>query len=130
MTFDLANLAGLTEAQEAGTDLELKHPATGKPLDIVLRVVSYESERCKRVRRVAMDRALKSQGRRQVTAYEIEESTRDLVASAIVGWSGMEYQGAALDCTPENVKRILTEFPWIGEQVDAVAQDRAAFFRG
>lgn len=130
MTFDLANLDTLSTAQEEGVDVELRHPVTNEPLGVTVRVASYESERVRRVKRRITDRALKAtQGRRQTTAEDLERSTREMVAAAVISWSGLVYRGETLDCTPANVLRVLEEQPWIGEQIDAVAQDRAAFFR-
>ncbi len=35
---DLAELDKLNESQEAGVDVQIKHPATGEPLGIAVRV--------------------------------------------------------------------------------------------
>lgn len=129
MSFDLGEFDALTRAQQEGVEMELKHPTTGEGLGVVLRVASYESQRVKDAGRHQFDKALKAQTRgRAPTSKELEEVAHEKIVAAILDWRGMVLHGEDLPCTRENARRVVTEFPWVGEQVDAFAQDRSAFF--
>lgn len=131
MSFDISNLDGFTAALEDGTDVELKHPATDKPLGIVLRIVSYDSDRVRSVQRRQTDAAMRLRARNKApTSDMLETNGREIMAASVVSWTGMEMDGQTLECTRDNVLAVLKRFPWVGEQIDAVGGDRAAFFRG
>lgn len=131
MGFDLSSLDGAARKQEDGVPVEIKHPATSEPLGITITVASYESERVKAVARQMGNKALvqqKRSPRKPETIEALEERTIEIAAAAIVGWEGVELDGKALPFTRENARTILERFPFIAEQIDAVAADRAAFF--
>ncbi|MFV1944143.1 hypothetical protein VPH49_25475 [Pseudomonas luteola] len=48
-------------------------------------------------------------------------------AALVLGWNRMILNGEDLPFTPENVKRVLTDYPFIREQVIAFAANRANF---
>lgn len=115
--------------QGEGTDVIIKHFDTGLPIGLTIRVVGYESERVKRVRRKIANEALKKQ-RKVTRAEDIEDRSNAVLAAAVVAWKwddGVTLDGKVPECTYENAKALFARFEWIGEQVDAVAGDRSAF---
>lgn len=132
MGFDLSSLDAAVAKQEDGIRVEIKHPATGEPLGMIFTVASYDSERVKAVARSLGNKVLVSQKRnprRTDTVEAMEDRTFAIAVAAVVGWEGVDLDGKALPCTPDNVRMVLERYPAIAEQVDAAASDRAAFFQ-
>lgn len=131
MGFDLSTLDTGSQRQEDGVPVEIKHPVTGQGLGITVTVASYESERVKAVARAMGNKALlqqKRNPRKADTVEAVEERTLEIAIAAIVGWDGVELEGKKLPFTRENARTVLERYPFIAEQIDAVAADRAAFF--
>lgn len=130
MAFDLSTLEPGRQKQEDGVSVRIKLP-DGTDSDIVLTVASYESERVKRTAREIGNKALleqKRNPRKGESVEAIEDRTFAIAISSIVGWEGIEMDGKPLPFTRENVRMVLEKFPFIAEQVDAAASDRALFF--
>ncbi|MFP1634085.1 hypothetical protein ACLB6G_20335 [Zhengella sp. ZM62] len=131
MGFDLSAFDEGKKKQEEGIPVPIKHPATGEETGIVITVASYESERVKAVAREIANRALadqKKNSRKVDTVEAIEDRTFAIALASIVGWSGLEKDGKELPFTRDNARMILEAYPFIAEQIDAAAQDRALFF--
>ena len=61
---------------------------------------------------------------------DIEEAEATLVDSAVVRiitWRGLEEDGAVVEPTPENFKRIMTELDWVRSQVIEESDNAANF---
>jgi hypothetical protein len=124
--FDLSSLDGLTEAQERGVDVEIMHPATNKPLGIVIRVSGPDSKHSKVGRSKVINDRLN--GKVKVTdADRVEYDNLTTAAHAVMSWSGVIIAGKSIDLSIENAMMVFTRFPWIFEQVFAVCNDRAKF---
>jgi hypothetical protein len=98
---------------------------------MVITVASYESERVKRIAREIGNKALieqKRNPRKGDSVEAIEERTFAIAIASIVDWSGLEMDGKPLECTRDNIRMVLEKFPFIAEQIDAAAGDRALFF--
>jgi len=129
---DLSKFAGLSEGFDKGVEIEILHPMTSKPTGLKVSVASYKSERVKRVERRIANQALREQARnpkRIRTVEEHEEKADEIIASAVVSWSGFEMKGKPLECTPENVLSVLqnTDLFFIKDQIDKAADDVTAF---
>lgn len=116
------------------TAVEILHPASGAPVGITVTVASMDSERARAVektQRNARIQKLTRGGRRNaaLTADELEKDGLDLLVHCTVSWDGVTENGQALECTPENVRRVYTSYPWLREQVDQAVADRANFFK-
>jgi len=63
-------------------------------------------------------------------AVELTGQERNIVVNgwAIVGWHGIEDNGADIPVTDENVKAVLTAAPWIYDQVSIGLNNRDALF--
>jgi hypothetical protein len=103
--------------------------ADGEPSTIT--VVGSESARYKRAKHAQYRRMTKRvrSGRGEATPEELEQDAVDLVAAAVIGFSGWEDGTTPLPFTPENVKMLLG-FDHIMEQVQAGIHRHASFFEG
>lgn len=134
MAFDLTAFEGTAKAFEEGVDVPIKHPVTGEPLGLTIRVASYQSERVRKVQRKMANAALREQRRnpkKATTSEEIEERSREVIGAAIIDWKGFEKAGKPYPCTPENVAAVLSnpDLWFIGDQVDKAADDQSAFMK-
>ncbi len=116
---------------EDAFDLEILHPVTGEKTGLVIQVVSYRSERVKRVQRKLGNAAIregKKNPKKVGTVEEIEERTNEIVAASIIGWN-MTRGGQAVPCTPEEIVKIVSDprYFFIAEQVDKAADEDANF---
>ena len=129
---DLAKFDGLARSFDEGTVVEIRHPVTGEKTDLTVTVASYQSERVKKLQRKMANAAMREQRRnpkKAATVEEVEEKAHDLMVAAVIGWSGFERDGKPLECTPENVRAVLTnpDLYFIAEQIDKAAEDAQAF---
>lgn len=129
---DLSKFTGLSNAFEDGIEVEITHPVTSKPLGLTVRVASFNSERVKAVQRRIANRSLKDNKRnpkKSATVEELEEASNEILASAVIGWTGFELKGKPLECTRENVLSVLNnpDLWFIRDQIDKAADDVTAF---
>lgn len=126
---DLANLDAIVKNQEEGIDLPVKHPVTGEPIGITLRVLGYESDKVRSLQRRQINQRLKNQ-RKRLTAEEIEGNGRAVQVAAVVGWSfadGVTLDGSVPEFNEKGVEALLKRFPFIARQIDEIADDASAF---
>lgn len=132
MSFDLAKFEKeLSFDFEQAFPLEIRHPITGDKTGLLVEIVSYRSERVKRVQRRLANAAIrenKKNPKKVGTVEEVEERTNEIVAASIVSWN-MTRDGAAVECTPENILQIISDprYFFIAEQVDKAADEDANF---
>lgn len=124
---DMADLDPVAWSNE-GADLHLVHPATKDPLydengkPIIIRVRGMESDGARaKAKRVA--RAMRS-GRK----VDNDAEGLELLASLVIDWKGIGWKGVVLDCTPTNIRMLLKERDWIGQQILAFASETENFF--
>lgn len=128
---DLSQFDGLAQRFEQGRQVDISHPVTGEKTDLWVRIVSYQSERCKAAQKRMADKALrdaKRNPRKVATAQEIEDRTLDLVVAVVVDWNA-ERDGKPLECTPENVRAVVSDpnLWFIAKQIDMEADDEQSF---
>lgn len=129
---DLSKFSGIASAFEDGIEVEITHPVTSKPLGMKVTVASFQSERVKAVQRRVANRSLKENKRnpkKSATVEELEEASSEILASAVLGWSGFELKGKPLECNRENVLSVLSnpDLWFIREQIDKAADDVTSF---
>lgn len=119
MTTDLSTLL----AKET-TKVELLHPATKKPLGMVVTLAgpaadTYQTSRLKLVQ----------ENMGQTDAEKISKKMVELLAACVLSWEGFIENGVPLACTPENVMRLLTTpgYYWLKEQLESALGDVARF---
>jgi hypothetical protein len=133
-TMALATLA----PKETGATVAILHPVTRLETGITVTVLGTDSDVCKKVQRKQLNRRLELQTKSRsnkfsMTAEELEKEALDVLVACVVGWHTGERpeiemnEGEWLPCTPDNVKRVLTELPWLKEQLDQEIGDRANF---
>lgn len=135
------DLSNLDTGGAKGAVLHLKHPATNEPLmtetepkrPIALDVVCQDSERFTSYAHAQTDKTLAAidpaQPRKPIPSAVQETQRRKLVAHCIVGFDNIVLDGQELPYSPENALKLVTRFPWIYEQVDAFAAQRANFLK-
>jgi hypothetical protein len=123
---------------EAGVVMEVRHPTTdavlkqpnGQPVTVTL--AGEDSERYRRAWRESTDRKLKMQQRgRQVSisAESVEADAVEILVACTIGWSGIGMDGAPLEFSPDNARKIYARLRWLREQADSFISDRANFLR-
>jgi hypothetical protein len=121
-------------ASEGGVDMPVRHPVTNAPLldgetPVTIRVLGMDSKAFRKATRANQDRRLKGMRYRTPTADEIDAEGLDLLVKCTAAWSGIELDGAPLECTPANVRTLYTRFVWLREQVDTAIGDRGNFLQ-
>src|ERR1041384_2231220 len=116
---------------EEAFDLEILHPTSGEKTGLIVQVVSYRSERVKRVQRKLGNAAIregKKNPKKVGTVEEIEERKNEIFAAAIVGWN-MTKSGQPVPSTPDEIIKIVSDprYFFIAEQVDKAADEDANF---
>lgn len=130
-----------TKTAEQGVPVEIVHPKTNLPLGITIVVCGTDSETYKKIQRKQlnrrMERTARSRNRHlQMTAEELEAEALDLLVACTRFWkqgdrSEIEFApGEWLPCTPENVRKVYEELPWLKEQIDQEIGDRSNFLQG
>lgn len=125
------NSINLAAAAGRGADCHLEHPVTSEALydadgkAVTVRVVGNDSREFK----AALSRiSAKLNSKKKSTLEQAEARSVELIAACVKGWSGLYEGKEPIECTPENVTRVLTEQSWIRDQLDAFIADRANFF--
>lgn len=126
-------------ACNAGAEIQLKHPATGAPLDVFITVRGKESDVFQQIVRDQINDELRKQALRKkaaspevMTVEKSEERGIDLLVTCTMAWrTGSEQtltlRGEALPCSVKNAKRVYTEMPWLRRQIDEAIADLENF---
>jgi hypothetical protein len=138
MSFDLSSTATLKQASEAGYTFEPVYPGTDDGIGATITVRGPESGPI----RAMVDRHLRQARARELAAKkrggdvaadvsvdEIEGQTLEMALTYTMAWSGFERDGVALPCTPDNVRAVYVDHPWLKLQVLKEAQDLGNFVR-
>ncbi|HBG07665.1 MAG: hypothetical protein A2075_09075 [Geobacteraceae bacterium GWC2_58_44] len=134
---------------EGGMEITLLDPRTNNPLPERITVYGSDSKVCREIQRSQTNHRIEQQAKQKnkkrpiTSAEKIEAEGLDLLVGCTKSWrtvilddqgkeSGSRPQielaeGEWLDCTPENVRRVYDDFPWIKEQVDEEIGDRTNF---
>lgn len=129
---DLLQLDSVSVANE-GSELTVLHPATQEETDIkiILRGADSDEYRSNTRRRVEqMQRNAKLKNQPDMDVKDLEDKHIELLAGLTLSWTGVQKGEEDVPCTPENVKDIYTNWPWIKEQVNKFVEDRANFIKG
>ena len=108
---DLLNLKPQLEAV-----IPVLHPLTGEPIkDMTYTLAGKTSPEFRAAAREADKQK------------DAEDKGVDLFAGAIIGWSGFEEDGVALNCDMDTKRRILKQYDWLLEQVIEKLRDKETF---
>jgi hypothetical protein len=137
---DLASL-NVKEMANEGADMEVLHPVTGKVLTIeeegpdkgqpvTIRLIGKDSEDYQKAAHKLANKRLNSvskSGKIKVTTEELEEEELTLLILATKGWKGLTLNKEPFSYSPDNAKKLYTDFPFIREQVSAFITERGSF---
>ena len=132
MSFDLNSLKPVKA--DDGAVLEIVHPESEEVISgMTITLLGQDSKVYRKIQLGKQQAALNriSKGKRAVDldAEKLAEDSIDDLVKLTVSWSGFTLDGAVLDCTPENAKRVYSEWDWIKEQVQEFVANRSNFFR-
>lgn len=97
---------------------------------VTISLVGVDSENYQAAARASQNRRLaKINPRkvRQVTAEEMENDALEILVACTIAWEGIGWGKEDLKCTPENVRKVYANVPFIREQVDEFINDRSNF---
>jgi hypothetical protein len=66
---------------------------------------------------------------KDMTEEDVTASKAKMIASVVMSWTGFEENGKSLRCVPSTVERILTEYPWLLEQLDIALGNEKNFYQ-
>ena len=127
--FDLLQARTIDKANE-GVEMEILHPATSAEMGMFLTVHGEDSEAYKRALGKIADRKEKQQrktGKSRISHEDIQYGMLATSLECISSWRGVVEDGKPVEFNRPNLRRILTEYWWITEQVTAFINDRANF---
>lgn len=119
------------DAQEAGKDFPISGPL-GEPTVIVMKICGPDSERLRKSRHKIMDRIHWRQRRGTYVrrGKDTEQDDNELLASAIMGWSGIIKGGELFPYSQANAEYLIRKYRFIRDQVDIFSSTRAFFDPG
>lgn len=123
---DLAHFDDLVEHQDKGADLQIRHPVTGEIVpDMVFIIAGPDSDTQKRARIKFSDDLMAF--RSTPPADELNRMEIERLARCVVGWR-VTRDDKPVEFSFTNVVRLLTNFTFIKEQVEAFAASRVPYF--
>lgn len=127
---DLKNL-DMRAAAEAGATMTLRHPVTdedltdGKGKPVTITVLGSDSREFRR--KVDEINRTRQRKRGNMSLAESERAASELLAAVTKSWTGIEWEGKVLECTPENAEMLYRERSWVRQQVDEFVADVGNF---
>lgn len=126
---DLSAIEANQLDQDRGAEIELQHPATGEPTGLKLTLAGPDSATQKRAKvELADSLADLADAEGHVSAEAREKAAIASLAKCVIRWD-VSLDGEQLACEHKHIVRLLS-VPWVREQVDAFAGNRAAFMKG
>lgn len=126
------SMMDLSEIRKQAQDeawVTILHPVSGAETSMRIRLLSPDSERYRQIDNRIRNATTKSMTKRGgLSAEELSESGLQLLIQATVGWENVIFDGQPIQFSPENVRTVYTDFPFIREQVDRFLGDRRNFF--
>jgi hypothetical protein len=118
-----------------GAILQILHPETEEPIDGMSIVLLGHDSAVYRKMQLAkqqsiLNRMAKGKKAAELDAERLNADLIDELTKLTIGWSGFKLDGDELDPTPENVKKVYSEWAWIKDQAQEFVSNRANFFRG
>jgi hypothetical protein len=126
--FDISTL-DLEGASERGSEVEIRHPQTGEPVGIFVKVYGPDSKLCRRIL---------SEGARMAATdptedeKELQRRSSQMTAELCMGWrQGDEptimWEGTRHPFSKELAVKIFTKQQWFRQQVDQWQMNRRNF---
>ena len=126
---DIAKLSKSVDAQNEGVPLNIVDPVEGNNIGLSIVIYGPDSDaqaEAKVEARDAISKLRQASIAGTIAEGESEDISLSMLAKCVKSWDAVE-EGQSLNCTPENIKRVLKRFPWIRSQVDQFANSRAPY---
>lgn len=132
MSFDLNSLKPIKA--DDGAILEVVHPESEEIIPgMTITLLGQDSKVYRKIQlakqQAALNRIAKGKKAIELDAEKLVEDSIDDLVKITTAWSGFMLDGKELECTPENVRTVYSEWAWIREQVQEFVADRSNFFR-
>jgi hypothetical protein len=126
------NLASVNTAEKAnqGVEMEIEHPGTGEGTGGFLTICGEDSEQHAKAMNILSRKRMKAQrktGRVEVIHDDIQDGMVTLAVNCVIGWRGILEDGVEVPFNRANLRRILTTYKFVLEQVNAFIGDRSNF---
>lgn len=124
---DLSNL-DLELASAEGIEVKIHHPVNGDTLmqangePVSIRIYGTESKEFKAQARIQRG---KFKGKVDMDSDQFNQSMIEVLVKCTVSWTGIEWEGAPLECTEDNVRKLYNNggFSWLVKQLLAASGD-------
>lgn len=137
--FDLAALDTRSSCN-AGIDVDIMHPAKRVPLGIIMHVIGMDGDVYRKsLREVQVRRLNGARHTPPSEALDAGEADRiEVLSRCIVSWRSLEkdvwtatvkFNGRDYECNAENAAMLMTQLPWLREQIILAVEDRANFLK-
>lgn len=132
-------MADFNTVETTDHSIEIVHPGTGEPIGLRVTLRPNTAPEVKAIEKKWMDSGLKNASKRvPLTAETVERRALDMLVALVGGWQWVEdaegkpgsVNGEQPECTPVNVRKLLTDYPWLKKQIDQEAAVDSAFFKG
>ena len=125
----------IVEKANEGAFMQLLHPTDNTPITdkdgtkVGITLLGYDSDKCKKIRFKATNRALNRKRGQKTSAEEIDAKAIKQLSECGIDWQGIDKGGKPWPFSTENFEQLLTEQPWVREQCDEFIGDRNNFLR-
>jgi len=123
---EIGNSRSVAEREEEGNEIEVRDVARVVEEGVTITVVGTYSATYRKAQNQNRDKFLKQRG--NVDSEMIEKQSVETTARCIKAWRGFTSNGVDFPCNRENAIAMLTNAPWIREQVEEAMNDHAGFF--
>lgn len=119
---------------DEGSVMELRHPATEELIPgMTITLMGQDSATYRTLQlakqKSALERVSKGKSAIETNPAKLAEDTVEDLVKLTISWTGFTLEGKELKLTPENARKVYTEWQWIKEQVQEFISGRANFFR-
>lgn len=115
------------DAQDAGKEFPIVGPLR-EPTGILVRVCGPDSDRQSAARSKVINRRLwRQRMNHHENALSREQDDVELVASAIMDWSGIEKDGQPFPYSPKNAEYLVSSYRIFRDQIDVFSSARGLF---
>jgi hypothetical protein len=96
----------------------------GNDVEVVITVAGKHSERYRRLEEKQNRQPI---GKKSMKMETFTERSKELAIGCTLGWTGIGDKGVVAECTPENVRMLYDELPWVLDQVIVAMNDHSLF---
>lgn len=128
---DISDFKLASDAQR----MKVKHPVTKAETDIVIFCLSPEhpSYKEKTAKLAAEQRVTNEAGEVDPDALKtfalgLNQRKNEMIAALVTGWENITVGEEPFAYSPENAVKLMTDWPWLRDQLDAFCGKRENFF--